>query len=400
MAQVCHGAIRMPSVRAPSVLRASDGAEIATMKRKAMRTTAAVLRDPAAPYSLEELELPPLAADEVLVRIVSAGICHTDSLPRTIPGMPLPLVPGHEGAGVVEEVGADVSGIAVGDHVVLSFDSCGVCANCQADLQPYCDQFMLKNFVGMKFDGTPPAADGSGNGVGTRWFGQSSFATYAIGTSQYTVVVDKDVDLTILGPLGCGIQTGAGSVLMALGVEAGSSIAVYGAGGVGLAAVMAAKVAEASTIIAVDRHQHRLDLALELGATDVVLAADGVDVASKVQAISGGGTLYAFDTTGVPAVVTAALVGLRQTGVLGLVGAGGPELTFDPNLLFGKTVTGIFEGNANPKKFIPQMIELYKEGRFPFDRLIQTFTLDQVNEAEEASLDGSVIKPVLLPTTA
>lgn len=363
-----------------------------------MRTTAAVLRDAAVPYELEELELPPLAGDEVLVRIVSAGICHTDSLLRSMPGMPLPIVPGHEGAGVVEEVGADVDGIAVGDHIVLSFDSCGACTNCLADLQPYCDQFMFKNFVGIKLDGTPAATDPSGGGVGTRWFGQSSFATYAIATAQNAVVVDRDVDLTILGPLGCGIQTGAGSVLIALGVEAGSSIAVYGVGGVGLAAIMAAKVAEASTIIAVDRHQHRLDLALELGATDVVLAADGVDVASKVQGISGGGTQYGFDTTGVPSVVTSALMGLRQTGTLGLVGAGGGDLTFDPNLLFGKTVTGIFEGNANPKEFIPQMIQLYKDGRFPFDRLIQTFSLEQVNEAEEASLDGSVIKPVLLPS--
>ncbi len=186
-------------------------------------------------------------------------------------------------------------------------------------------------------------------------------------------------------------------MLIALDVQPGESIAVYGTGGVGMAAIMAARVAEAGTIIAVDRHQHRLDLAVELGATHTVLAADGVDVAGAVVAASGGGTDYAFDTTGVPAVVTAAVAGLRPTGVCGLVGAGGDALVFEPNALFGKTVVGIFEGNADPKQFIPRMIELWNDGRFPFDRLIKTYTLSQIDEAEQASLDGSVIKPVLLP---
>ena len=362
-----------------------------------MKTTAAVLRSADQPYSIETIELPDIADDEVLVRIVSAGICHTDSILRNAAAMLLPIIPGHEGAGVVEAVGAGVTSISPGDHVVLSFDSCGHCRNCADHLNPYCDQFALKNFVGSKLDGSPPATDLDGKAVASRWFGQSSFATYAIASEQNTVVVDPDADLRLLGPLGCGIQTGAGSVLIALDVQPGESIAVYGTGGVGMAAIMAARVAEAATIIAVDRHQHRLDLAVELGATHTVLAADGVDVASAVVAASGGGTDYAFDTTGVPAVVTAAVAGLRATGVCGLVGAGGDQLVFDPNALFGKTVVGIFEGNADPQQFIPRMIELWQDGRFPFDRLIETYALSQIDEAEQASLDGSVIKPVLLP---
>jgi len=362
-----------------------------------MKTTAAVLRSADQPYSIETIELPDIADDEVLVRIVSAGICHTDSILRNAAAMLLPIIPGHEGAGVVEAVGAGVTSISPGDHVVLSFDSCGQCRNCADHLNPYCDQFAMKNFVGSKLDGSPPATDLDGKAVASRWFGQSSFATYAIASEQNTVVVDPDADLRLLGPLGCGIQTGAGSVLIALDVQPGESIAVYGTGGVGMAAIMAARVAEAATIIAVDRHQHRLDLAVELGATHTVLAADGVDVAGAVVAASGGGTDYAFDTTGVPAVVTAAVAGLRATGVCGLVGAGGDQLVFDPNALFGKTVVGIFEGNADPQQFIPRMIELWQDGRFPFDRLIETYALSQIDEAEQASLDGSVIKPVLLP---
>jgi aryl-alcohol dehydrogenase len=204
-----------------------------------MLSTAAVLRDAAGKYSLEEIELPAPQASQVLVRIVSAGICHTDSLLR-MAGFPLPMIGGHEGAGVVEAVGAGVTRIAPGDHVVLSFDHCGVCRNCRSADVAYCDEFKDRNLVGFPLDGSPDAFDGAGQRVGSRWFGQSSFATHAIATERNAVVVDKAADLRLLGPLGCGIQTGAGSILLSLGVRAGSTLAVFGSGAVGLAAVMAA----------------------------------------------------------------------------------------------------------------------------------------------------------------
>ena len=360
-----------------------------------MEATAAVLRTPEGAYSIEPVTLRDLRADEVLVRIVGVGMCHTDVLPRAGYGAP-PIIPGHEGSGVVEEVGSGVTSIAVGDHVVLSFDSCGACANCLAGQPAYCDTFMARNLYGHELDGSATAVDAAGNEVGARWFGQSSFATYAITTARNTVVVDKELPLELLGPLGCGVQTGAGSILVALDVQPGTSVAVYGAGAVGLSAIMAAKVAGATTIIAVDLHQSRLDLALELGATHA-LRGDAADLVDQVVAISGGGVQTSFDTTGLPAIISKALAGTRMTGRCGLVGVQQGDLQLDALSTVGKTIVGILEGSADPQTFIPRMISLWQDGRFPFDRLIEQFTLAQIDEAERAALSGRVIKPVLRP---
>lgn len=357
---------------------------------------AAVLRAGDAPYSIEDVELRAVRSNEVLVRIVGAGMCHTDVLPRS-PGFPAtpPIIAGHEGSGVIEQIGAEVTSLAVGDHVVLSFDSCGVCANCAAGQPAYCDQFMLRNLFGRELDGTATVTDANGEAVAARWFGQSSFASHAIATERNAVKVDPSLPLELLGPLGCGIQTGAGSVLCAMDVQPGSSIAVFGAGAVGLAAVMAAKVAGATTIIAVDLQQHRLDLAMELGATHVIDGA--TDAGGQITAITGGGVQYAFDTTGVPSVMLGAIRATRMTGTIGFVGVqqGPLELASFDNI--GKTIINILEGSADPQTFIPRMISLWQEGRFPFDRLIEQFPLDRINEAEQSSLAGGVIKPVLIP---
>lgn len=365
-----------------------------------MRVTAALLRDNQGAYTIEEMELPGPGPEEVLVRVVSSGVCHTDTMLRQFPNEMLPFVAGHEGAGVVEEVGPGVSGIAVGDHVVLSYDYCGTCRNCRTGLPPYCDEFMLRNFSGQRLDGTPGATDANGDPVGWRWFGQSSFATHCVSSVRNTVVVDRSVPLEMLGPLGCGIQTGAGSVMNSLRVNAGSSLVVYGAGAVGLAAVLAGVVVGASKIIAVDLNETRLELAQSLGATDVIDAGAlaGPALSAEVQSLTGGGADFAFDTTGVPSVVSAAVDGLRMTGVCGLVGVGFEDLGLTPVAMMGKTVKGIYEGDAVPQVFIPQMIDLWQAGRFPFDKLVGTFPLAEINEAEEASLNGTVVKPVLLPS--
>jgi aryl-alcohol dehydrogenase len=362
-----------------------------------VKARAAVLRHPDQPYVIEDVDLRDLGPHEVLVRVVGAGMCHTDVLPRA-PGFVAapPIVTGHEGAGVVEAVGRDVRALAVGDHVVLSFDSCGACANCVAGQPAYCDTFLARNLFGRELDGTVTATDGGGEPVAARWFGQSSFATHAIATDRNAVPVDRSLPLELLGPLGCGIQTGAGSILRALDVRPGTSIAVFGAGAVGLAAVMAAVVAGATTIVAVDLQPHRLDLASELGATHVI-AGDAPDVTEQLAALTGGGVHYAFDTTGVPAVMLTALRATRMNGHVGFVGVQQGPLPLETNDYLGRTIHNILEGSADPQEFIPVMIELWQAGRFPFDRLIEQFPLEQINEAEQSSLAGGVIKPVLRP---
>ncbi|MEU6371576.1 NAD(P)-dependent alcohol dehydrogenase [Streptomyces sp. NPDC046909] len=360
-----------------------------------MKTHAVVLRDGAGPFTLEEVELAPPGPGEALVRIVGTGLCHTDLLTRHGFPLPRPTVMGHEGSGVVEEVGPGVTRFAVGDHVVLSYDSCGWCAHCLDGEPSYCAEFAPRNLFGVRPDGSTPMTDRDGEPVAARWFGQSSLATHAIATERNMVRVDPELPLELLGPLGCGIQTGAGSVLLALEVRAGSSIAVFGAGAVGLAAVMAAKVAGASEIIAVDLNAKRRELALELGATRVVDGADP-DVAARITGWTGG-VDRALDTTAVPSVVVSALDSLRARGVCGLVGAGG-DLTLPGRLMAaGVTVRYLMEGDAVPQRLIPRLIDLWQRGRFPFDRLIRTYALDAVNDAERDAAGGDTVKPVLLP---
>lgn len=362
-----------------------------------MQTTAAVLRSGSGPYALETVELRALHEDEVLVRIVGAGMCHTDVLPR-IPDMAglLPIITGHEGSGVVEAVGSGVRDIVVGDHVVLSFDSCGVCANCRDGRPTYCAEFMVRNLTGMELAGPATAADVEGQPVNGRWFGQSSFAHHVISRQRNTVVVDKSLPLEQMGPLGCGIQTGAGSIAVAMNVQPDRSLVVYGAGAVGLAAIMAAKIVGASPIIAVDLHDHRLALAQELGATHIINGGHD-DVLEQVMAASGGGVDYAFDTTGVPSVMSGALMATKLGGTVGYVGVQQGPMEIGPSDMVGKTILGILEGSVDPQEFVPRMIEWWQAGQFPFDRLIETYPMEQINEAEQDSLEGKTIKPVLLP---
>ncbi|WP_433330374.1 NAD(P)-dependent alcohol dehydrogenase [Spirillospora sp. CA-294931] len=366
-----------------------------------MRVEAAVLRAHDAPYSIEPLDLDDPGPGELLVRIAGAGMCHTDLLGR-VPGDPIPkpVVLGHEGSGVVEAVGPGTDGFRTGDHVVLSFESCGTCANCRSALPGYCAQMSARNMAAAATDGLVRATDRDGAPVHTRWFGQSSFATHALATVRNAVKVDPEAPLRLLGPLGCGMQTGAGSVLVALGVAAGDGIAVFGAGAVGLAAVMAARIAGATTIVAVDLHANRLDLARELGATHALDAAEG-DLPARIRDIAGPeGVQYALDTTAVPSVVADAVASLRPSGVCGLLGVGREEYRLDPRLmLMGRTVRGIIEGDVVPQLFIPRLVELWKQDRFPFDRLVRTYPLAEIDRAEADALSGAVVKPVLLPRT-
>ncbi|MCB0977643.1 MAG: NAD(P)-dependent alcohol dehydrogenase [Acidimicrobiales bacterium] len=361
-----------------------------------MKTRAAVLRSPEGPFAVEDVELAPPGSGQILVRVAGAGVCHTDLLHGEGLGIaPLPAILGHEGAGVVEAVGDDVEGIAEGDHVVLSFTTCGSCRNCADGHPAYCDTFLFRNLGGRAMDGTTGVTDAEGADVSSRFFGQSSLAAHCVADARHAVVVDRDLPLELLGPLGCGFLTGAGSVVNSLGVQEGMSVVVTGAGAVGLAAVMAAKALGAGTIIAVDRHESRLELARELGATHTV-GADA-DLAAEILGITAGGADRALDTTGVPAVILATLASLRMTGVLGMVGAQHGDLVLDGLTPLGKTITAIFEGDAVPRELIPRLLGWWREGLFPFDRLIETFPLDEIEDAIAASRSGRVVKPVLVP---
>ena len=362
---------------------------------------AAVVRSQGGAFGIETLSLEEPKAGEVLVRIAGVGVCHTDMVVRDqyFP-TPLPAVLGHEGSGVVERVGPGVTKVAPGDHVVLSYASCGQCANCQRGLYGYCPDLYGRNFTGARPDGSQPCRDCDGHPVSSYFFAQSSFANLALATERNTVKIPRDVPVELMGPLGCGIQTGAGAVINALRPGAGSSIAIFGAGSVGLAAVMAARVAGCARIVVVDLNDDRLALATELGATDVVNAGSG-DPVEAIRALTGGeGVQYSLECTGLAKVVRQAVDSLRLTGVCGVIGVAplGTEFTLDMNgILFGRTVRGIIEGDSVPDIFIPQLVDLWRQGRFPFDRLVRLYPLAEVEEAVQASERGDVLKAILLP---
>lgn len=362
-----------------------------------MHTTAAVLRDGHGPFTVEELTLSEPNDDEVVVEMVAAGMCHTDLLSRELPPefFAGPTVYGHEGAGVVEAVGSAVTHVAPGDHVVLSFTSCRTCPACRADRPASCFDFQLHNMAGGRPDGTSAFTGAAGERVGSHFFGQSSFASRTIANQHSVVKVDPSLDVGKLGPLGCGIQTGAGTVMNILDVQPGSSFAVAGAGALGLAAIMAAKVRGADTIIAIDRHQNRLDLATRFGATDV-LSGDLATFAPSMIEITGRGVDTAFDTTGNAGLVRALYEGMNNIGILSMAGVGFGDVTFDfLSMIGGKQIRGSMEGDAVPQTFVPYLAQLNADGRFPFDELITEFSLDEINDAEAASASGEVIKPVL-----
>ena len=360
-------------------------------------TTAAVIRSPEGSFSIESVTLGELRQNEVLVRIVGTGMCHTDLLLRNpdLFGAVGPIIPGHEGAGIVEAVGSAVNRVAVGDHVLMSYDSCGWCKPCLSGGPAYCVEFELRNASGRRSDGSTGATDSHGVTLSNRWFAQSSFAKHAIATERNVVVVDDDLPLELLGPLGCGIQTGAGSVLNEMKLRPGETIAVFGVGAVGLAAIMASKIAGASHIVAVDIHDRRLTLASDLGATHCI-RGDDPDLLGKLRA-HGRGLDFTFDTTAVSSIMRIAIDSLDRPGKAVLVGAGAGTVHINGHNLAGRTVTYVREGSSIPQIFLPQLIEYWRAGRFPFERLITTYGMAQIDKAEKDSLSGETIKPVLIP---
>lgn len=362
--------------------------------------TSAVVREQGGPFLLEQVELSGPRPDEVLVEIVAAGMCHTDLLVRDSRPASLPAVLGHEGAGIVREVGSEVRGIAPGDPVVLSFPSCGECPRCRTGRSACCDSIAALKFACRRPDGSVATTDAHGAPVGDHFFGQSSFATLAVVAARSVVTVPDDVDLRIAGPLACGVQTGAGTVLNVLRPGPGSSIAIFGTGSVGLCAVMAARLSGATTIIAVNRRASRLALARKFGATHLV-NPDEIDPLTAIRDATGGrGVEFAFETTGDPAVFSTAVRSLDSLGTCAYVGTAPPGVAGGIPMLEamtkGLTVRGVLQGDSTPSETIPRLWELHRQGDLPFDRLITHYPLEQINQAAADCHGGDVIKPVLL----
>jgi aryl-alcohol dehydrogenase len=368
-----------------------------------MQITAAITQSPGAAFTLEAVDLEAPRADEILVRIAAVGVCHTDLVARE-GAMPfsMPAVLGHEGAGTVVEVGSAVTKVSPGDRVALTFRSCGACERCRSGDPAYCYAMPALNYIGMRPDGSKAIRQGD-VAVSSNFFGQSSFATYALAYERNVLKLPDDIPFEIAAPLGCGVQTGVGGVMLALACPKGSSILITGGGAVGLSAVMGAAIQVCGTIIVVEPHASRRALAQRLGATHVINPAQSPDLAAAVRAILPRGVDYAFDTTGRPEILAAVMATLAPKGVLGIVGIPPPGTPMPGDLgavlTFGQTVRGIIEGDSDPDVFLPILIDHWRAGRLPLEELVQAFPFDQINRAIRAQHDGDYVKVVLiLPT--
>lgn len=364
-----------------------------------IEAVAAVMPRANAPFSIETIGVDPPRANEVLIDIKAVGICHSDLVMVSGAfGTAFPAVFGHEGAGVVLAVGAEVSKVAPGDKVLLTFNSCGECARCRDDDPSYCQHFTALNMACARADGSSRLHQ-HGHALADNFFGQSSFANRAIATERNVVKLAPEADLTTLAPLGCGIQTGAGAVLRSLAAKPGQSLVVIGGGAVGLSALLGGKVAGCAPIILIEPQAARRTMAQSLGADYVIDPAAG-DLAQAVRAIIPDGADLVVDSSGFVPAVASAINMLSNKGKLGLVGLPGSLDAALPVpiiqwITIGGTVRGIVEGDSDPDVFLPELIAHFEAGRLPFDRFVTTYPFDQINQAIEDAHSGKSIKVVL-----
>ena len=363
-------------------------------------TEAAIVSHANAPFAFQQVELSAPRPDEVVVEIEASGMCHADLSAQSgsIP-FPLPAVLGHEGVGRIVEIGSAVTEVAVGDRVVISFSWCGHCPACLRGAPVYCRDWPRLNLVGGGRSDGSTTLTCSGAPIHGHFFGQSSFSRLIVTTARATIKVPEDLPASILAPLGCGVETGVSAATAVLRPEPGARVAVFGVGGVGLSAVMGLKLTAAAQVIAVDIHPGRLDLARELGATDVIDARTG-DTAEQIARLTGGlGLDGAIETSGNIGVLRSAIGSLAAKGtcvVIGVPSLGGKiDVDVVDLVARGLRLVGTNQGDANPRVFIPHLIELYRSGRLPIEKIVADFDFAAINKAAEASLDGTAIKPVL-----
>ncbi len=362
----------------------------------------AVVGSQGAPFELRDLVVDDPRDDEIVVRVVASGICHTDATAQN-GGLPFPhpALLGHEGAGIVERVGRNVATLHEGDHVVVSFNFCGECAQCVTGRPVQCDTWVPRNLAGgSRMDGSSPMRLADGGPLHSHFFGQSSFATRAVVRAAAAIQVPADAPLPMLAPLVCGFQTGAATMLQVLQPGLGHTVVVFGAGGVGLSAVMAARLTPAARVIVVDVVPERLALATELGATHTVNAATNDSVEAIMEITGGRGADRIIEASGNTAVLKQALSVTAMDATLAIVGAPpfGSEVAVDvlDTIVKGPRIVGVNQGRSVPRVVIPALVDHFLAGRMPFDRLITTYPLADINQAIDDMHSGSVIKPVLL----
>jgi aryl-alcohol dehydrogenase len=363
-----------------------------------MQIQAAVVQQRSGAFVIETAELCEPRGGEVIVRVVASGLCQTDLHARDgYYESPYPAVYGHEGAGVVHAVGSAVRSLAPGDHVVMSYPWCGTCANCARQMPNYCVHGRNLKSAGTRADGSTLLAK-NGAPLYSAFFQQSSFGTFALTQERYAVKVRNDAPLEQLGPLACGGQTGAGAVLNVLKPTAGDSFAVFGVGAVGLSALMAAKFVGCDPIVAVDVHDHRLELARDLGATHTINARSSADLAGAIRKIAGGGVRHAVDTSAVPSVLRAAVECLMPAATCVLLGSArkGTEVALEmPFVQQGRVLRGVVQGDSVPQQFIPKLVDLIMAGKFPIEKMITFYDFADIERAAKDSAAGVTIKPVL-----
>lgn len=361
------------------------------------KATAAVVHESGGEFALESVELEDPRHDEILVRIEASGMCHADVIGKHM--VPTPSVLGHEGTGIVEQVGGAVHDTRPGDRVVISYAWCSTCPNCLDDRRFHCEKHGQMAFGGRRLDGSSPIRLG-GREVSS-YFQQSSFASHAITLERDVVRVDSPLPSELLAALPCGVIAGAGAVLNSFNARPGDSLMVFGAGAVGMSAVMAANLIGLSPIVAVDIHKERLDLALEVGATHAFNARDG-EVVRRLREIAPHGVRYALDTSNQEQSWLDASECVANGGEFGIVNVPDPvdEFAYKPSLIFFKGISlrAVIMGSANPATFLPQLLKWHAAGRFPFERMVKTYDFADINQACADSLSGKAIKPVLKMT--
>jgi len=365
-----------------------------------MRIKAAVFHEVNQPFQIETLDLEPPHAGEVLVRVAACGVCHSDwHLMTGATKHPLPVVPGHEGAGVVVTVGPGVTRVKPDDHVALNWaPNCGECFYCLNDRPSLCGTLVGPLWAGTMMDGTPRLSKG-GQPI-YHFSALAAFASHTVVPQECCVPMSKEVPLTVAALIGCAVTTGVGAVLNTAKVKPGSSVAVFGAGGVGLSIIMGAKLAGASTLIAVDKAEAKLEMAKSFGATHALTA--NAETNDAIRALTDGrGADYVFEAIGLPAVQEQCLFAARPGGTIVLAGVSPMgSATNLPGAIITrqeKVVMGTYYGSANTARDFPLYADLYRKGRLDLDRLIsKQYPLEQINEAYADMLNGVVARGVIV----